>query len=142
MDKRLRSFGKEHPHVSRERLGRSGDHGNSPSRHGGSPHFRELGRITSYNVCYTKLLRPENEDYPTGLVLANGKKFEEVYGPRGVIHSWADGKGGQRIEDTGPLTKKRMETVDQETLEAAKGFIRKQVEDGKPFFTWWNATRT
>lgn len=84
---------------------------------------------------------PENEDYPTGLILADGTKFEDRYGPRGVIHSWADGKGGQKIEDTGALTKKRMETVDEETLAAAKEYIKKQVADGKPFFTWWNATR-
>ena len=75
------------------------------------------------------------------MVLANGKTFKEVYGPRGVIHSWADGKGGQRIEDTGPLTKERMENIDYETLEAAKSFIKSQVEGDKPFFTWWNATR-
>jgi arylsulfatase len=58
-----------------------------------------------------------------------------------VIHSWADGKGGQRIEDTGPLSKKRMETIDDETVAAAKEFIKKQVDAGKPFFTWWNGTR-
>lgn len=84
---------------------------------------------------------PENFDYPADLVLKNGKTFAEVYGPRGVIHSWADGKGGQRIEDTGPLTKKRMETIDDETIAAAKEFIKKQHEAGKPSFTWWNATR-
>ena len=84
---------------------------------------------------------PENEDYPADLVLANGKTFKETYGPRGVIHSWADGKGGQRIEDTGPLTKKRMETIDDETVAAAKDYITRQVKAGKPFFTWWNGTR-
>jgi len=84
---------------------------------------------------------PENRDYPSDLVLANGKKFIDQYGPRGVIHSWADGKGGQRIEDTGPLTKKRMETIDDETLAAAKAFIKKQHAAGEPFFVWWNGTR-
>lgn len=84
---------------------------------------------------------PENEDYPKDLVLANGKTFVEVYGPRGVIHSYADGKGGQRIEDTGALTKKRMETIDDETIAAAKKFIREKSESDEPFFTWWNATR-
>ena len=73
--------------------------------------------------------------------LKDGQTFREKFGPRGVIHSWADGKGGQRIEDTGPLTKKRMETIDDETLAEAKRFIKEQHEAGKPFFTWWNATR-
>jgi len=84
---------------------------------------------------------PENEDYPTDLVLADGRKFVDVYGPRGVLKTKADGKGGQTIEDTGPLTKKRMETIDEETLAAAKDFIKRQHEAGKPFFCWWNGTR-
>ena len=84
---------------------------------------------------------PENEDYPTDMVLPNGKTFREQYGPRGVIRSWALPDGTQKIMDTGPLTKKRMETVDEETLVAAKGFIQQQHQDGKPFFCWWNATR-
>ncbi|HYP71087.1 MAG TPA: arylsulfatase [Variovorax sp.] len=80
---------------------------------------------------------PENEDYPADMVLANGKKFKEVYGPRGVLKCKSDGK----CQDTGPLTKKRMETIDEETLAAAKDFIARQTKAGKPFFTWWNATR-
>jgi arylsulfatase A-like enzyme len=84
---------------------------------------------------------PENEDYPGDMKMANGKTFRESFGPRGVIHSWADGKGGQRIENTGPLTKKRMESIDDETIAAAKEFITKQVKAGKPFFCWWNGTR-
>ncbi|MEZ5462894.1 arylsulfatase [Dokdonella sp.] len=84
---------------------------------------------------------PENEDYPADMVLANGKTFKEVYGPRGVLDCKADGKGGQDCKDTGPLTKKRMETIDEETLAAASDFIKRQVAAGKPFFTWWNGTR-
>jgi arylsulfatase A-like enzyme len=84
---------------------------------------------------------PENEDYPTDLVLADGQTFAERYGPRGVIHSWANGDGTQRIEDTGPLTKKRMETVDDETSDAAIRFIRDAVSRGEPFFVWWSGTR-
>ena len=80
---------------------------------------------------------PENEDYPGDVVMANGKTFRENYGPRGVIRSSADGK----IEDTGPLTKKRMETVDDETVAAAKQFIRDAVSQKKPFYVWWNGTR-
>ena len=67
--------------------------------------------------------------------------FLKKFGPRGVIRSKADGKGGQTIEDTGPLTKKRMETIDEETLAAAKDFVTRQKNAGKPFFCWWNATR-
>jgi arylsulfatase A-like enzyme len=63
--------------------------------------------------------------------------FLKVYKVRGVIHSYADG----RVEDTGPLTIKRMETIDDETSNAAMGFIVKQVKAGKPFFVWMNFTR-
>jgi arylsulfatase A-like enzyme len=63
--------------------------------------------------------------------------FLKVYNVRGVIHSYADGK----IEDTGPLTIKRMETIDDETSDAAMGFMDRQVKAGKPFFCWMNFTR-
>ncbi|MBK1816184.1 arylsulfatase [Luteolibacter yonseiensis] len=79
---------------------------------------------------------PENRDYPKDMKLPSGKTFLEQYGPRGVIHSFADGK----IENSGPLTKKRMETIDDETLAAAKDFITRQNKAGKPWFCWWNAT--
>jgi arylsulfatase A-like enzyme len=78
---------------------------------------------------------PENRDYP------KGEAFRKKFGPRGVLKCKADGKGGQTIENIGPLTKKRMETIDDETMAAAKDFITRQVKDGKPFFCWWNATR-
>jgi arylsulfatase len=78
---------------------------------------------------------PENPDYP------KDPQFKERFGPRGVIHSWAQADGTQKIEDTGPLTKKRMETVDEEVTDAALGFIEKAHDDGKPFFVWWNSTR-
>ena len=80
---------------------------------------------------------PENEDYPHDVVLADGRSFQEAFGPRGVLHSFADG----RIEDTGPLTRKRMETVDEETLEGAVGFIRRANDADQPFFVWYNTTR-
>jgi len=84
---------------------------------------------------------PENEDYPGDLVLPDGRTFREAFGPRGVIHSWANGDGTQRIEDTGPLTKKRMETIDDETSDRAIAWIREQHAAGKPWFCWWNGTR-
>jgi arylsulfatase A-like enzyme len=74
---------------------------------------------------------PENVDYP------KDPAFRKRFGPRGVIHSYADGK----IEDTGPLTKKRMETVDGEFLAAALDFIDRQQKANKPFFVWFNSTR-
>ncbi|QDU92432.1 arylsulfatase [Lignipirellula cremea] len=84
---------------------------------------------------------PENEDYPADMILANGKTFIEQFGPRGVLRCKADGNGGQTIENLGPLTKKRMETIDEETLAAAKDFIQRQHKAGEPFFCWWNGTR-
>ena len=78
---------------------------------------------------------PENEDYP------KNPEFHKKFGPRGVIHSWALKGGKQKIEDTGPLTKKRMETIDDVTSDAALGFIEKQTKAGKPWFVWWSGTR-
>ena len=118
-------FGKNHQGDRDEHL---------PTMHGFDEFFGNLYHLNAEE-------EPENEDYPGDMVLKNGKTFEETYGPRGVIHSWADGKGGQRIEDTGPLTKKRMETIDDESSDAAIAFIKKQHEAGKPFFVWWNGTR-
>ncbi|MHB9797437.1 arylsulfatase [Pseudomonas sp. MT3] len=63
--------------------------------------------------------------------------YVKHFSPRGVIHSYADGK----IEDTGALTKKRMETIDDETTQAAINFIDKQAKADKPFFVWMNTTR-
>ena len=118
-------FGKNHQGDLDEHL---------PTMHGFDEFYGNLYHLNAEE-------EPENEDYPHDLVLANGKKFEEVFGPRGVIHSWADGKGGQRVEDTGPLTKKRMESIDDESVAETKRFIKEQVDSGKPFFTWWNGTR-
>jgi arylsulfatase len=118
-------FGKNHQGDRDEHL---------PTMHG----FDEfLGNLYHLNAEE----EPENEDYPRDMRLPSGKTFLEQYGPRGVLHAWSDGKGGQRIENTGPLTKKRMETIDDETIAAAKDFITRQAKAGKPFFCWWNGTR-
>ncbi|WP_231756832.1 arylsulfatase [Microbulbifer elongatus] len=95
-----------------------------PTNHGFDVFFGNLYHLNAEE-------EPENRDYP------KDPEFRKKYGPRGVIKASADGK----IEDTGPLTKKRMETVDEETLAAAMDFIKQQVKAGKPFFVWWNATR-
>lgn len=118
-------FGKNHQGDRDEHL---------PTNHGFDEFFGNLYHLNAEE-------EPENFDYPADLMLKSGKTFKETFGPRGVIHSFADGKGGRTIEDTGPLTKKRMETIDDESVAAAKDFIRKQVKEGKPFFTWWNGTR-
>lgn len=118
-------FGKNHQGDRDEHL---------PTVHGFDEFFGNLYHLNAEE-------EPEHEDYPGDMVLANGKTFREVFGPRGVIHSKADGKGGQTIENTGPLTKKRMETIDEESLAVAKDFIKKQHEAGQPFFCWWNGTR-
>ena len=112
-------FGKNHQGDRDEHL---------PTMHGFDEFFGNLYHLNAEE-------EPENDDYP------KSPEFRKRFGPRGVIHSWADGKGGQKIEDTGPLTKKRMETVDEETSKAALGFIEQQHKAGKPFFVWWNATR-
>jgi arylsulfatase len=84
---------------------------------------------------------PENRDYPANMKLKNGKTFIEQFGPRGVLDCKSDGKGGQTVKDTGPLTIERMKTIDDETVAAAKDFIKRQVKAGEPFFCWWNGTR-
>ena len=108
-------FGKNH-------LGDQDSH--LPTNHG----FDEfLGNLYHLNAEE----EPENEDYPAD------PAFKEQFGPRGVIRSSANGE----IEDTGPLTKKRMETVDEETLAAAIDFIERAHAQGQPFYVWWNGTR-
>ena len=79
------------------------------------------------------MIKRLQRDYPGDMVLKNGKTFIEQFGPRGVMHSWNE-DGKQRIEDTGPLTKKRMETVDDETSDRAIAFIREQHAAGTPWF--------
>jgi arylsulfatase A-like enzyme len=105
-----------------------------PTNHGFDEFFGNLYHLNAEE-------EPENEDYPGDLVLADGRTFHEAYGPRGVIHSWANPDGSQRIEDTGPLTRKRMETIDDSTVAAAIRFIREAEANGTPWFVWWNGTR-
>jgi len=99
-----------------------------PTAHGFDEFFGNLYHLNAEE-------EPENPDYP------KNPEFKKKFGPRGVIHSWALPDGSQKIEDTGPLTKKRMETVDEEVTKAALGFMDKAHKDGKPFFVWWNSTR-
>jgi arylsulfatase len=112
-------FGKNHQGDRDEHL---------PTMHGFDEFFGSLYHLNAEE-------EPENLDYP------KNPEFLKKFGPRGVLKTKADGKGGQTIENTGPLTKKRMETIDDETVAAAKEFIERQAKAGKPFFVWWNGTR-
>jgi arylsulfatase A-like enzyme len=99
-----------------------------PTAHGFDEFFGNLYHLNAEQ-------EPENPDYP------KDPEFKKKYGPRGVLHTWANPDGTQKIENTGPLTIKRMETVDEEFLDASLKFMDKAVKDGKPFFCWWNSTR-
>ncbi|VEG57356.1 arylsulfatase, AslA [Mycolicibacterium aurum] len=114
-----------------------------PTVHGFDEFFGNLYHLNAEE-------EPENPDYPSE------DQFPRMYAaarPRGVIRSWATDDvsdepddprwgpvGKQRIEDTGPLNRKRMETIDDETTEACVDFIRRKVDDGTPFFVWMNMT--
>jgi arylsulfatase len=111
-------FGKNH-------LGDKDEH--LPTNHGFDEFFGNLYHLNAEE-------EPENEDYPKASEYPN---FKKRFGPRGVIKS----KAGGKIEDTGPLTKKRMETVDEETLASALDFIERAHKQDKPFFMWWSGTR-
>jgi len=108
-------FGKNH-------LGDLDEH--LPSNHGFDEFFGNLYHLNAED-------EPENEDYPSD------PEFHKKFGPRGVIHSFADGK----IEDTGPLNKKRMETIDVEVTDRTLDFIERAHKANKPFFIWYNTTR-
>lgn len=95
-----------------------------PTAHGFDAFFGSLYHLNAEE-------EPENPDYP------QYEEFRKMFGPRGVIRSSADG----RVEDTGPLTRKRMETVDDEFLAETLKFIDQANSEGKPFFVWFNATR-
>jgi arylsulfatase A-like enzyme len=99
-----------------------------PTAHGFDEFFGNLYHLNAEQ-------EPECPDYP------KDPEFKKKFGPRGVLHSWANADGTQKIEDTGPLNIERMKTVDEEFLAASLKFIDKAVADDKPFFVWWNSTR-
>jgi arylsulfatase len=96
-----------------------------PTQHGFDEFFGNLYHLNAEE-------EPENPDYP------KNPEFKEGFGPRGVLSSKA---GRKRIDDTGPLTKKRMETIDDEITAGALDFIDRAHRRRKPFFLWWNSTR-
>lgn len=111
-------FGKNHLGDKDEML---------PTNHGFDEFYGNLYHLNAEE-------EPELRDYP------KNPKFRKRFGPRGVIHSWALPDGTQKIEDTGPLTKKRMETIDDDVAQRAAQWIEKQNKEKKPFFIWINFT--
>ena len=99
-----------------------------PTVHGFDEFFGNLYHLNAEE-------EPECEDYP------KNPEFKKKFGPRGVLHCLANPDGTQRIEDTGPLTTKRMETMDEEITAGALGFIEAQAKADKPFFCWYNSTK-
>jgi arylsulfatase len=130
-------FGKNHLGDRNEML---------PTVHGFDEWFGNLYHLNAEE-------EPEREDYPRDMKMANGKTFLENYGPRGVLHCFATDKddptedprfgkvGKQTIKDTGPLSKKRMETIDDEVTAKALDFMVRAKKADKPFFIWWNSSR-
>jgi arylsulfatase len=127
-------FGKNHLGDRNEML---------PTVHGFDEWFGNLYHLNAEE-------EPENPDYPTEAKMPG---FFAKFGPRGVLHCYATDKedttvdprfgmvGKQTIENTGPLTKKRMETIDDEVTAGAIKFMDKAASDGKPFFIWYNTSR-
>ncbi len=95
-----------------------------PTKHGFDEFFGNLYHLNAEE-------EPEHPDYP------KSAEFKKRFGPRGVMHRFADG----RVTDTGPLTKKRMETIDEEVNAKAIDFMKRAHQGGKPFFLWWNSTK-
>jgi arylsulfatase len=100
-----------------------------------------LPTMHGFDEFFGNLYHLNAEEEPEGYFYPKDPEFKKKYGPRGVIHSWANADGTQRIEDTGPLTTKRMPTVDEEFLAAAMKFIDTNAKQNKPFFVWFNSTR-
>ena len=112
-------FGKNH-------LGDLDEH--LPTAHGFDEFFGSLYHLNAED-------EPEHPDY------FKDPALRKQFATRGVIHSWANADGTQKIELTGPLDKKRMETVDEEFTREAIRFLRDASKGDKPFFLWWNSTR-
>jgi arylsulfatase len=112
-------FGKNH-------LGDRDEH--LPTAHGFDEFFGNLYHLNAEQ-------EPENPDYPTD------PEFRKKFAPKGVLHTWANADGTQKIENTGPLTIERMRTVDEEFLDASLKWIEKAAKGDKPFFCWFNSTR-
>jgi len=118
----LKNYGYMSGQFGKNHLGDRDEH--LPTNHGFDEFFGNLYHLNAEE-------EPESQFYP------KDPDFHKKFGPRGVLHSTSDGK----IEDTGPLTSKRMETADSEFLNASLDFIERAHKAGKPFFVWHNSTR-
>lgn len=114
-------FGKNH-------LGDRDEH--LPTMHGFDEFYGNLYHLNAEE-------EPELPDYPSE---ADFPGFRDKFGPRGVLHCYANPDGTQKIENTGPLTKKRMETIDDEVAQMSAAYLEKEVKAGKPVFLWVNFT--
>ncbi len=112
-------FGKNHLGDADETL---------PTAHGFDEFFGSLYHLNAEQ-------EPENPDY------FKDPALQKKFGTRGVIHTWANPDGTQKIESTGPLDIERMKTIDDEVTQAALDYLDKAAKSDKPFFLWWNATR-
>jgi arylsulfatase A-like enzyme len=134
----LKSFGYATGQFGKNHLGDRNEH--LPTVHGFDEFFGNLYHLNAEE-------EPENPDYP------KDPNFRKKFGPRGVLHCWATDKddttvdpafgkvGKQKIDNTGALDTKRMETIDEEFLTAAKDFIQRQHKGGKTWFCYFNTTR-
>ncbi len=112
-----------------------------------------LPTVHGFDEFFGNLYHLNAEEEPEARTYPRDPKFREMLGPRGVLRCKASDRddpadqprwgrvGRQTIEDSGPLTRKRMETIDDETSAAAIDFIKRQTQAGRPFFCWFNATR-
>jgi arylsulfatase A-like enzyme len=116
---RTGQFGKNH-------LGDRDEH--LPTAHGFDEFFGSLYHLNAED-------EPEHPDY------FKDPEMRKRFATRGVIHAWANPDGTQRIKPTGPLNKKRMETIDEEVTRETIRFLEESKKDNRPFFLWWNSTR-
>lgn len=121
----LKSMGYATGQFGKNHLGDKDEH--LPTNHGFDEFYGNLYHLNAEE-------EPELPDYP------KDPEFFKKYGPKGVLHSWALPNGEQKIENTGPLTKKRMETIDDDVAARSAEFIENQHNANKPFFVWVNFT--
>ena len=122
----LKSYGYATGQFGKNHLGDRDEH--LPTMHGFDEFFGNLYHLNAEE-------EPENVDYP------KNPEFRKKFGPRGVLKCTSDGKGGQKIENTGALTIERMKTVDEEFLAAGIDFINRKHKEGTPWFCYMNTTR-
>src|SRR3981189_3490421 len=97
-----------------------------PTMHGFDEFFGNLYHLNAEE-------EPELPDYP------RDPEFKKKFGPRGVLHCLSEGRGGRTVVDTGALTKKRMEPVDEEITDRALAWMENQAKEDQPFFLWYNS---